>query len=101
VTPSLSVRADLPVALVEDTVDRRRSREVATAYLRFHYEPEAQRIAARHHFRPHDAAATAALVAPFPDLALLSVQEVAGGWDAANARHFKDRALFDQIFSTP
>ena len=96
IMPSLSILAEPPVAVVDKIVDKRGTRAVATAYLEFLYSPEGQRIAAKHHFRPRDPAAAPA--GTFPDLRLLTIDDVAGGWDQAQATHFADGAIFDQIY---
>jgi sulfate transport system substrate-binding protein len=95
VTPSVSVLAEPPVAVVDAVVDRRGTRAVAEAYLAFLYTPEAQRIAARHHYRPRSAEAQAAR--PFPAIPMFTVADL-GGWPALQARHFADGGTFDRIF---
>jgi sulfate/thiosulfate-binding protein len=97
VVPSVSILAEPSVALVDKVVDRRGTREVATAYLQFLYSPEGQKIAAKHHYRPRDASAAAA--GAFPQLRLLTLDEVAGGWAKAQAAHFDDGGTFDQIYA--
>ena len=54
VVPSLSILAEPPVAIVDTVVDRKKTRAVAEAYLKFLYTPEGQEIAAKHHYRPRD-----------------------------------------------
>ena len=97
IVPSLSILAEPPVAVVDRVADKRETRAVATAYLEFLYSPEGQRIAAKHHFRPRDAAAAPA--GTFPTLRLVTIDEAAGGWAEAQAAHFDDGALFDQIYA--
>jgi sulfate/thiosulfate transport system substrate-binding protein len=96
VVPSVSILAEPPVAVVDAVVDRRGTRAVAEAYLAFLYSPDAQVIAARHHFRPRLASALEG--AGFPDLSLFTIEEMFGGWDAAQGRHFADGGTFDQIY---
>ncbi|HVV82842.1 MAG TPA: sulfate ABC transporter substrate-binding protein [Kofleriaceae bacterium] len=96
VTPPASILAEPPVAVVDKVVDRRGTRAVATAYLEFLYTPEAQRIAAAHHFRPRDPSAAPA--GAFPALRLFTIDEVAGSWAEAQRTHFDDGGLFDQIY---
>ena len=98
VAPSLSVRAELPVAVVEKIAAKHGTADVATAYLRFLYTDEGQEIGARHGFRPVDAKVLARHGAQFPKLELVSVAEL-GGWPAVQARHFADGGVFDGIFS--
>jgi len=97
IVPSVSILAEPPVAVVDKVVDQRGTRAVATAYLEFLYSPEGQRLAARHHYRPRDAAA--AEPAKFPTLRLLTIDQVAGGWTRAQATHFEDGGVFDQIYA--
>lgn len=98
VVPSLSIRAEPPVALVEQAARSKGQSAAATAYLEFLYSETGQRIAARHHFRPWLAAAIPP-DAPFPEVAQVTVQEVAGSWAQAQARHFAEGGLFDQIYA--
>ncbi|HEY0986405.1 MAG TPA: sulfate ABC transporter substrate-binding protein [Kofleriaceae bacterium] len=95
VVPSTSILAEPPVAVVDDNVDRRGTREVATAYLEFLYTPEGQRLGAQNHYRPRDAAAAAA--STFPELKLFTIDELFGGWTRAQPTHFDDGGVFDKI----
>jgi sulfate/thiosulfate transport system substrate-binding protein len=97
IAPSISVLAEPPVAVVDAVVDRRGTRAVAEAYLAFLYTDEAQRIAARHFYRPRSPAALASAPHPFPDVALFTFADL-GGWAAVQARHFADGAVFDRIY---
>jgi sulfate transport system substrate-binding protein len=99
VTPSASIRADPPVAVVDKVVERRGTRAVATAYVEYLYSPQAQDIAARHHFRPADPAAAARHAGRFATLQLFTVDEVAGNWAEAHRKHFGDGGLFDRIYA--
>jgi sulfate/thiosulfate transport system substrate-binding protein len=100
VIPSWSILAEPPVAVVDKNVDKRGTRKLATAYLEYLASPEGQEIAARHYFRPRDAKVAARYAASFPKLKLFTVDEVFGGWRKAQATHFADGALYDQIFSS-
>ncbi len=95
VVPSESVLAETPVAVVDDVVDKHGTREVATAYLQFLYSPEGQTIAARYHYRPRDPQAAAGVA--FPAIKTFTVDDVFGGWQKAQAAHFDDDGVFDQI----
>lgn len=99
VHPSASVLAEPPVSVVDRVVDRRGTRAVAEAYLRYLYSREGQEIAARHFFRPRDAEVAARHAALFPALKLFSVDEAFGGWTRAHAAHFADGASFDRIYA--
>jgi sulfate/thiosulfate transport system substrate-binding protein len=97
VYPSTSILAEPPVALVDKVVDRRGTREVALEYLKYLYTDEGQQIAAKHYFRPRLASAEKFGPA-FPKLKLLTVQDAFGGWQKAQAIHFADGGVFDQIY---
>ena len=98
VTPSLSVRAETPVAVVDKNAAKHGTTEVATAYLKFLYTEEGQEIAARHGLRPTDPKVLHKHAGELGKLELVSVEEL-GGWPALQAKHFADGGLFDQIFS--
>jgi len=95
VVPSLSILAEPPVAVVDSNVDKRGTREVATAYLEFLYTPEGQRIAARNYYRPSDA--SAAPPGAFPAIKLFTIDEVFGGWTRAQPTHFDEGGVFDKL----
>jgi sulfate/thiosulfate transport system substrate-binding protein len=97
VYPSVSILAEPPVALVDKVVDRRGTREVASEYLKYLYSDEGQKIAAKHYFRPRMASAEKYGPA-FPKVKLFTVQETFGGWQKAQATHFADGGVFDQIY---
>jgi len=98
VIPSVSILAEPPVAIVDKVVDRHGTRKVAQAYLEYLYSPEGQEIAARNFYRPRlDAVATKS-AKQFPKLSLFTVDDLFGGWQKAQATHFVDNAMFDQIY---
>ena len=98
VVPKLSIRAEPVVAVVDKVVDRHGTRALAEAYLRYLYSPEGQEIIAANHYRPLDAAVAAEHAAEFPALPLFTVDEAFGGWRRAQAEHFADGGVFDQIY---
>jgi sulfate transport system substrate-binding protein len=98
VIPSVSILAEPPVAVVDRVVDLRNTRALATAYLDFLETPEGQEIGARHFFRPRLPAVAEKFSAQFPPLTLFTIEEAFGGWQAAQARHFADGGLFDQLY---
>ncbi|MFN7986969.1 MAG: sulfate ABC transporter substrate-binding protein [Thermoanaerobaculia bacterium] len=100
VVPKVSILAEPPVAVVDAVVDRKGTRAVAEAYLRFLYSPAAQEIAARHHYRPRLPEAAAKAGRTFPALSTFTVGELFGGWRAAQKRHFDDGGVFDSLFVT-
>ncbi len=98
VYPSNSILAEPPVSVVDKNVDRHHTRKVAEAYLQFLYTPQAQEIEAKDFYRPRDQSILAAHRADFPKLPLYSIDEVFGGWTKAQATHFADGGVFDQIY---
>ncbi len=97
VVPSLSIVAEPPVAVVDQVARRKGTTGVASAYLEFLFSEAGQKIAARHHFRPWLATAVPS-GAPFPQGEMVTVDNLVGGWAQAQAQHFAEGALFDQIF---
>ncbi len=97
VVPSLSIKADPPVALVEKNARRHGTTEVANAYLNYLYSEEAQQVIAKHYYRPTLAAVAAASADRFPKLELFTIEEVFGGWQKAQKEHFSDGGVFDTI----
>jgi sulfate/thiosulfate-binding protein len=98
VTPSLSILAEPPVAVVDKVVDKRGTRKVAQAYLEYLYSPEGQEIAARHYYRPRDTKVAAKYAKQFAKVNLITIDAVFGGWDKAQKTHFADGGSFDQIY---
>jgi sulfate transport system substrate-binding protein len=98
VVPSLSILAEPPVGIVDKVVDRKGTRALAEAYLRFLYSPEAQDIVAKHHYRPRDAGVAAKHASRFAPIKLFTIDEAFGGWQAAQKTHFADGGTFDQIY---
>jgi sulfate/thiosulfate transport system substrate-binding protein len=98
VVPSVSILAEPPVAIVDKVVDRKGTRRVAEAYLKFLYTPEAQQIIARHHFRPRHAQVAARSKAKFRNVPLFTIDRNFGGWQRAQSLHFNDGGMFDQVF---
>ncbi len=97
ITPSISILAEPPVAIVDKTVERNGTRATAEAYLRFLYSKEGQEIAAKHYYRPRDAKTARKYAALFPELELFTVDGLLGGWRAVQQKHFADNGIFDQI----
>jgi sulfate transport system substrate-binding protein len=96
VTPSVSILAEPPVAVVDKVANKHKTAAAARAYLEYLYTPEGQEIAARHYFRPTDPAVAAKYAAQFPKIELFSIQAF-GGWAKAQPAHFGDGGMFDQI----
>ena len=98
VLPSISILAEPPVAVIDTVVDRRGTRKVAEAYLKFLYSEQGQELAAKHYFRPRSASVLAKHAARFPKIRLITIDDVFGGWTRAQKVHFDDGGIFDQIY---
>lgn len=100
VAPSISIRAEPTVAVVDGWADKHGNREVAEAYLRSLYTQEGQILAAKHYFRPSRSdGVPAAELARFPKLELFTIDALFGGWQKAQQRFFADGGLFDKIYA--
>ena len=98
VVPSVSILAEPPVAIVDQVVDKRGTREVAQGYLEYLYSEEGQQIAAKHFYRPRLEAVAKEYANQFPAIELFTVDGVFGGWNKAQETHFADGGVFDQIY---
>lgn len=99
VVPKQSILAEPPVAVVDRVVERRKTKDLADAYLRFLYESKGQELAAKHFFRSRDLSKAAKDdAARFPKVDLFTVDQVAGGWREAQKRHFADGGEFDILY---
>ena len=97
VTPSISILAEPPVAVVDKVVDKKGTRKVATAYLEQLYTPAGQEIAAQNYYRPRDPKVAAKYANQFAKVKLVTIDQVFGGWQKAQKTHFNDFGIFDQI----
>jgi sulfate/thiosulfate transport system substrate-binding protein len=98
VAPSISILAEPPVAVVDKVAGKHGIKPVAQAYLEYLYTEAGQEIAARHFYRPRSATVAAKYQAQFPKVTMVTIDEVFSGWKKAQATHFADGALFDQIY---
>ncbi len=100
VVPSLSIKAEPPVAVVDKVVDAKGTRKVAEAYLNFLYTPEAQKLIAHNYYRPSKPEDSDAKdLARFPNVKLVSIDDpLFGGWAKVQPKHFDDGGIFDQIY---
>lgn len=99
VTPSVSILAEPPVAVVSKVAKRHGTEKAAQAYLEYLYSDEGQELAAKHFFRPRKPEIATKYADRFTETKLVTVDAAFGGWGKAQATHFADGALFDQIFS--
>lgn len=99
ITPSLSILAEPPVAIVDKTVDKKGTREAAKAYLEYLYTEQGQEIAAKNFYRPRLQAIADKYKDQFKQLTLLTIDNDFGGWTEAQGKHFADGGTFDQIYT--
>ena len=97
VTPSLSILAEPPVAVVEDYARKHGTTEVATEYLTFLYSKEAQEIIGKNFYRPVDKEIAAKYAKQFKPLELITIAQF-GGWEEAQKKFFADEGVFDEIY---
>jgi ABC-type sulfate transport system substrate-binding protein len=98
VYPPSSILGEPPVAVVDEVVDKKGTRDIAEAYLRFLYTSEAQETMAQLHYRPRDVDALRKYSAELPPIPLFTIDETFGGWVKAHEAFFAGGALFDQIY---
>jgi sulfate/thiosulfate-binding protein len=98
VVPSFSILAEPPVAVVDKVVDKRGTRPLAEAYLRYLYTEEGQEVAAKRYYRPRLASVAARYADKFPKIELVTIENPFGGWTKTQAEHFGDGGIFDQIY---
>ena len=99
VYPRSTILAENPVAVIDKVVDKKGTRKVAEAYLKFLWTEPAQEIAARHQLRPRSPALLAKYAKDFPKVATFTIDESFGGWTQAQKDHFDDGAMYDQILA--
>ena len=101
VTPSISILAEPPVALVPGNAERKGNLDLAQAYLDYLYSDQGQAIAAKHYYRPSNPDAAAPEdIARFGDVNLVTIEDF-GGWREAQPHFFGDGGVFDQIYTGP
>jgi sulfate transport system substrate-binding protein len=101
IVPSVSIKAEPPVTVVDGVAKKHGTYEVANAYLSYLYSPVGQKLAAKHSYRPVlPALANPEDLKRFPNLKTFTVDETFGGWQKAQKRHFLDGGIFDQIYTS-
>jgi len=98
VTPSLSIVAEPPVAVVESVAKRHGTAAIAQAYLNYLYSNEGQELAAKNFYRPRNEKIAAKYSSVFGQVKLVTVNGEFGGWQKAQQTHFADGGTFDQIY---
>ena len=99
VIPSISILAEPPVTVVDKVAEKHGTDELAKAYLEYLYSEEGQEIAAKHYYRPRSESVAAKYKDRFPEINLVTIEHF-GGWQKAQAEHFVDGGIFDQIYQT-
>jgi sulfate transport system substrate-binding protein len=99
VHPSISIVAENPVAVVERTVAKKGTGELAKAYLDYLYSDEAQEIAAKHALRPRSPALLKKYASTFKPIQLFTVSEYFGSLSEAQKVHFNDGGQFDKLYT--
>lgn len=97
VVPKTSILAEFPVAVVEKNAKRNGTLDLATEYLKYLYSEDAQRLLAGFNYRVHDAKVKAEFADKFPEVDLLTVEQIIGGWDNAMKTQFANGAKLDQL----
>ncbi len=98
VSPPLSILAEPPVSVVDTVADKKGTRAVAEAYLKYWYTREGQEIAARNSYRPRDSEIGKEYEKSFAKVELFTIDDVFGGWTKAQKEHFSEGGVFDQIY---
>jgi sulfate/thiosulfate-binding protein len=98
VVPSLSIKAEPPVAVVEANAEKHHTTAAATEYVTYLFSPEAQELAAKHFYRPSDELVAKKYADIFPIVAMKTIDDF-GGWKVAQAKFFADGGVFDQIYT--
>ena len=98
VTPSVSILAEPPVAVVEKVAKKHGTEEVAKAYLQHLYSKEGQRIAAKNYYRPIDPEVAKETAKNFAAVKLFTIRDLEGDWKTAQKRHFATGGTFDQLY---
>ncbi|WP_068793460.1 sulfate ABC transporter substrate-binding protein [Brevibacillus laterosporus] len=98
VVPSVSILAEAPVTIVDKITEKKGTKEVAEAYVKYLYSEEGQKVAAQNFYRPRVESVAKAYANQFPPIKLFTIEEIAGSWQEAHQAHFADGGIFDQIY---
>lgn len=98
--PSISIKVEPPIAVVDSNVDSKSTRDFAEIYLNFYYGKEAQRIIAKNGYRPSDPSIAKEFESKFPPMKLFDVDLVGNSWSSVQSAFFAEDGIFDQVFKT-
>jgi len=99
VVPSVSILAEPPITVVDKVVDKKGTRAVAEKFLKFIYTKDGQEAAAKNYYRPRDAEVAKKYEKTFPKVNIFTIDDVFGGWQVAQKKHFQDKGIFDEIYT--
>lgn len=98
VVPSVSLLAEFPVAVVDKVAEKHGTQALAKSYLDYLYTAEGQEILAENGNRVHDKAVVEKHKADFPEVRLVTVEDVFGGWPAIQKEHFAEGGTLDRLY---
>jgi sulfate/thiosulfate transport system substrate-binding protein len=98
ITPSVSILAEPPVAVVDKVAKRKGTTHIAEGYLQFLYTDAGQKLVAKHYFRPRKESAAQESGLAFAQVKLFTIDELFGGWQKAHTTHFAEGGIFDQVY---
>ena len=98
IIPPVNISIDAPVAVVDKNADKHGTQEVATAFVKYLFTPEAQEEFAKVGFRPVNNAIANKYASKFPKVPKLYTVAAFGGWTSVQDKFFKDGGIFDQVF---
>ena len=98
VTPSESILAEPPVAVVDKVAKKHGTEAVAKAYVEHLYSDEAQRIAGKHYYRPSNPVIAKEFAKQFAPVKLFTIRDLEGNWAKAQQKHFASGGTFDQVY---
>ena len=98
VTPSVSIKAEPSVAIVDENAAKNGTEEIAKEYLSYLYSDEAQRMVGKYYYRPSNETILEEYADRFDlEIEMCDIDDF-GGWDAAYEKFFTDGGIFDQIY---
>jgi sulfate transport system substrate-binding protein len=98
ILPPVNISIDAPVAVVDKNVDKHGTREVATAFVKYLFTPEAQTEFAKTGFRPVNPTVAKQFAKTYPTIPKLFTISTFGGWETAQKKFFSGGGIFDQVF---
>lgn len=100
VIPSVSLLAEFPVAVVDKVAKKHGTEELAKSYLNFLYSEEGQRVAAQFGHRVLNEKVAGEFKSEFPEIRLVKVDDVFGGWDKIQKEHFASGGILDTLYGS-